>query len=240
MSGAWKGAYGDWGCNWVTDAPLVELSHSDLLNAVAELRASLGGFVSTKPAASDNKLPAHETKEIGGGGASAPLTVDAAWVDRWGDTVEVLDMIKADPGRFFNRVYRLFGRPAGILCYLKAEDSVFIPYLVTHSAVYGAGAVMIECAATISQAWGYDGRVKLKSLNKRSDEAYLAMGFRFDEPDDADDPEGGGAMTLVPAAPRWSLRGGKWLLVSTTKSGKYLSTLAVPKVPPPPSPPPPD
>jgi hypothetical protein len=108
----------------------------------------------------------------------------------------LLRTIEITGGEEFNYVYEYGGLVLGLLLATQGIGDLYVADLLAHPGTEGAGATLLEFAATLSQQQGYHGKLKLYSYNQNSSDFYLKMGFVRTEPAK---PEGGGNMTLDPA-----------------------------------------
>jgi hypothetical protein len=99
-------------------------------------------------------------------------------------------------GEEFNYVYEYGGLVLGLLIANLGTGHLYVADLLAHPGTEGAGATLLEFAATLSQQHGCGGKLKLFSLNQNSSDFYLKMGFARTE---AASPQGGGTMMLDPA-----------------------------------------
>lgn len=88
----------------------------------------------------------------------------------------------------------------------NADKGLELVDIMTHPGATGAGGALIERAADLSQARGFEGKLQLVAMGSAARAAYLALGF-------VDDGE---LMTLTPSSPenadRWSRKDGEWRL----------------------------
>jgi hypothetical protein len=109
---------------------------------------------------------------------------------------ELLLTLEIMGGDDLNYVYEYGGLVLGLLIASVASDHLYVADLLAHPGTEGAGATLLEFAATLSQQHGCGGKLKLYSLNQYSSDFYLKMGFVRIE---AASLKGGGNMTLNPA-----------------------------------------
>ena len=155
----------------------------------------------------------------------------SAWNEKLGDTLMYLNeaqrcAVNAD------KVVGVFvsGAPVGFAVLDKRGDAVSDPHerhaylaaLVVHPGSRRVGGMLIEQAASASQEWGSEGRVRLAPGSYDSGLAYKALGFA-DAPDDEE------CMELQPAQTvGWEKRGDVWSL-SKFHSKPVIVGLLLPK-----------
>jgi hypothetical protein len=110
--------------------------------------------------------------------------------------------------------YDLNGRPVAMMALdHRGGGTTIIDHLATHPAVANAGELMIEKAVNESESNGNHGKLKLISLNRKSDSFYYHMGF---------EKLGKGQMFLDPRSDDyWILEDGVWR-VDKNEKRQYL------------------
>jgi ribosomal protein S18 acetylase RimI-like enzyme len=139
----------------------------------------------------------------------------SAWNEKLKDTLMYLKEAQERAGNA-DRVVGVFvsGAPVGFAVLDKRNDPltdphehhVYLSALVVHPGSRRAGGMLIEQAASISQEWGSEGRVRVRPGSLDSDSAYKALGFT----DALDDEE---CLELCPAETAgWGKLGDVWSL----------------------------
>jgi hypothetical protein len=125
--------------------------------------------------------------------------------------VELLQVVEIMGGEEFSYVYEYGGLVLGLLLASDSIGCLYIADLLAHPGTEGAGATLLEFAVNLSHQQGYNGKLKLFSLNQNSSDFYLKMGFARSGPIK---PNGGGDMTFDPASrdDLWAQTNDGWAL----------------------------
>ena len=159
---------------WINKAPIREVDSGEVSGIATTLRKQIAAWGQ----GSENWDPArrHHINKTGADG--------------------LLENLEIMGGEQLNYVYEYGGLVLGLLAVNIIPDYVKVEDLLAHPGTEGAGATLLEFAATLSQQHGCGGKLKLFSLNQNSSDFYLKMGFARIEPAS---PQGGGTMMLDPA-----------------------------------------
>lgn len=147
---------------WVNKPPIVEITNSEEFQVLCvQFMRDIRTW----------KSPSESAEEVQGwnrridSGINIAGSAGARWT--WGP----------NNLRFF--IYKLLGKPVGLMVTreAKAGPLVTIKHLATHPGSENAGGILIEHAVNLSEQAGYNGCLKLTSLNRGSTAAYKALGF---------------------------------------------------------------
>jgi hypothetical protein len=191
-----------WTFEWINEAPVEEFTTDDELQAyVAQFKNSVAGWI---------------------GQGTDVRTWDKSHKDYQNQLEGLDDMylnLSATSVHEVNLVYIVMGTPVGLLLMNHGGGPNFPPYVdyvIAHPAVENCGAILLECAATVSQRHGDRGELKLWPLNPSVQKYYELLGFSVLKD---------GHMLLKPEeSDKWTKVGGSWKLSKYLSTPKYTKT----------------